>query len=111
MPAHSFPPLPHPCCLLPVYTCVQKHAFKRHEVPAHVHESRPLEGFARTVTAPAAPADVFQPFNLLSEAKHARYQELRAARLAKEEARKEEARMFKATTLDKVGGWEMGCEL
>ena len=37
----------------------QKHVFKKHEVPKHVHESRPLEG-VRIVSTPKKPEDVFE---------------------------------------------------
>ncbi len=37
----------------------QKHMFKRHEVPKHVHESRPVEGI-RVISTPKKPEDIFE---------------------------------------------------
>ena len=37
----------------------QKHMFKKHEVPKHVHESRPLEG-VRIVSTPKKPEEIFE---------------------------------------------------
>jgi len=37
----------------------QKSMFKRHEVPKHVHESRPIEG-VRFVSTPKKPEEVFE---------------------------------------------------
>lgn len=79
----------------------QKQAFKRHVVPAHVHESRPVEGF-RAHSSPRDPQDVFQPFQLASMEMHEKYREMREARLREETRKSEEARKFKAQEFDKV---------
>lgn len=83
--------------------CPQKNQWKPHDVPKHIYDAKPIEGFARVPSAPKDPAAVFQPFHLQSEEKHSRYQEMRARRLAEEAARAEEARVFRAQQLDKVG--------
>lgn len=36
-----------------------KNMFKRHEVPKHVHESRPIEG-VRIVSTPKNPEEIFE---------------------------------------------------
>ncbi len=36
-----------------------KNQFKRHEVPKHVHESRPIEGF-RAMSKPKKPEEIFE---------------------------------------------------
>ncbi len=93
-----------PCApsLRRVRVCPQKQAFKRNPVPSFVREARPIEGFARTHSTPKDPATLFQPFQLASLDKHAKYQAMREARLEAERKQDEEARRFKATHLDKV---------
>ncbi|KAJ9511708.1 hypothetical protein QJQ45_018010 [Haematococcus lacustris] len=80
----------------------KKNAFKPHAVPKHLRESVSIEGFARVQTAPQDPATLFKPFKLSSAAKHAEYQQKQAQRLAEEQAKAEQARLFKAQSLDKA---------
>lgn len=45
------------CCALP-------------QVPKHVYEHRPVEGFAKTHSEPKSPLEVQKPFQLASLEKH-----------------------------------------
>ncbi|KAF5831551.1 hypothetical protein DUNSADRAFT_12964 [Dunaliella salina] len=47
----------------------QKNAWKRHEVPKHIKEHRPIEG-VRVHSQPKSPQDFFKPFQLASLEKH-----------------------------------------
>lgn len=84
-----------------------RHQFKRHEVPKHVHESRPLE--FRAASSPRSPQDVFKPFNLGCVEKHEAFRVAKEARLAREQQEVEAKRVFKAKELDKkLVGWLVG---
>ncbi|GAX76495.1 hypothetical protein CEUSTIGMA_g3940.t1 [Chlamydomonas eustigma] len=79
----------------------QKNMFKPHAVPKHVHESRPIEGI-RVVTAPKSPEQIFEPFNMESQNRHAAEVQKRSADLQTAKKVEEEARKFRAMTFDKT---------
>uniref|UniRef100_A0A7S3QWQ4 TPX2 C-terminal domain-containing protein n=1 Tax=Dunaliella tertiolecta TaxID=3047 RepID=A0A7S3QWQ4_DUNTE len=78
----------------------QKHAWRRHEVPKHIKESRPIEG-VRVHSTPKSPQDVFKPFQLASLEKHEKYRQRAEQRQAEEKRKAEEERKFRAQELDR----------
>jgi len=78
----------------------QKKTFKKNAVPKHVHEARPLE--FRAASSPKKPEEVFQPFQLASLQRHAKFQEKKSEELAAVKVKEEEAKNFKASGLDKT---------
>ncbi|KAG1675859.1 hypothetical protein FOA52_001516 [Chlamydomonas sp. UWO 241] len=78
------------------------HAFRAHVVPSYVHEARPIEGFGRVHTTPRRPDELFEPFDLESEARRKAARARAAEVQASADAAAAAARVFHAINAARV---------